>query len=477
MLDQLYDQGSITAREPRRGERRRRCRSPRTSGSPARAGRRRTSSNYVTDQLVAEYGAERVFGGGLEVDDDDRPRPPGRRPREAIEKVLHDPDGPAAALVAIDPRTGAREGDVRRHELPAEPVQPRHAGRAAARLVVQADRARERVPAGDRALDAVHVQADRDRRGRPRLEGLELRGHATSATSTSPARWSRPTTPSTPSSRRSSARSRSSTRRKRLGIRSQLPAYFSIGLGAVAVNPLDMTRAYATIANDGKRVDGSIMGDRPAGRANGQVRAQRQGARAPTSGRADPSLTGRGGDAHVDPREVVTAGHRQARAASAAARRPARPARPTTTATPGSSATRPSSPWRCGSATRTSSGRWRRSSTASRSPGGTLPALIWKAFMTARSQRRAAPQQFTSAPYLPSTSRDRLPRRPLAARQRLLPGHARRSRTSPARRRARRRAATRTRSRCRSSSGAPSSRPASRSRPCRSTPDVDLRPR
>ena len=48
-----------------------------------------------------------------------------------------------------------------------------------------------------------------------------------------------------------------------LGIRTKLPAYFSIGLGFVAVNPLDMARAYATIANDGKRVDGSIMGDRP----------------------------------------------------------------------------------------------------------------------------------------------------------------------------------------------------------------------
>ena len=48
-----------------------------------------------------------------------------------------------------------------------------------------------------------------------------------------------------------------------LGIRSDLPAYFSIGLGAVAVNPLDMARAYATLANDGDRIDGSLMGNRP----------------------------------------------------------------------------------------------------------------------------------------------------------------------------------------------------------------------
>jgi membrane peptidoglycan carboxypeptidase len=48
-----------------------------------------------------------------------------------------------------------------------------------------------------------------------------------------------------------------------LGIGSDLPAYFSLGLGAVAVNPLDMARAYATIANDGARVDGSLTGDQP----------------------------------------------------------------------------------------------------------------------------------------------------------------------------------------------------------------------
>jgi len=48
-----------------------------------------------------------------------------------------------------------------------------------------------------------------------------------------------------------------------LGIQSPLDAYFSIGLGSAAVNPLEMARAYATIANDGRRVDGSLLGDRP----------------------------------------------------------------------------------------------------------------------------------------------------------------------------------------------------------------------
>ena len=48
-----------------------------------------------------------------------------------------------------------------------------------------------------------------------------------------------------------------------LGIRSRLSPYFSIGLGSGAVNALDMARAYATIANDGRRVDGSVFHDRP----------------------------------------------------------------------------------------------------------------------------------------------------------------------------------------------------------------------
>ena len=48
-----------------------------------------------------------------------------------------------------------------------------------------------------------------------------------------------------------------------LGIKSPLDAYFSIGLGFATVNPLEMARAYATFANGGRRVDGSLFGDRP----------------------------------------------------------------------------------------------------------------------------------------------------------------------------------------------------------------------
>ena len=51
---------------------------------------------------------------------------------------------------------------------------------------------------------------------------------------------------------------------RQLGVASPLQPYFSIGLGALAVNPLDMSRAFATIANGGVRVDGSLLGTDPA---------------------------------------------------------------------------------------------------------------------------------------------------------------------------------------------------------------------
>jgi membrane peptidoglycan carboxypeptidase len=49
----------------------------------------------------------------------------------------------------------------------------------------------------------------------------------------------------------------------RLGIKSHLRNWFAIGLGAQAVNPLEMARAFAVFANGGKRIDGSILGDQP----------------------------------------------------------------------------------------------------------------------------------------------------------------------------------------------------------------------
>ena len=50
---------------------------------------------------------------------------------------------------------------------------------------------------------------------------------------------------------------------KRMGIRSKLDGYYAIGLGAEAVTPLELARAYATLALGGRRVDGAMFGNRP----------------------------------------------------------------------------------------------------------------------------------------------------------------------------------------------------------------------
>jgi penicillin-binding protein 1A len=63
---------------------------------------------YVKQQLIEhpEIGAKRVFGGGFRVHTTINLRLQ-RLAREAIDKWLPSPDGPQAALVAINPSNGA----------------------------------------------------------------------------------------------------------------------------------------------------------------------------------------------------------------------------------------------------------------------------------------------------------------------------------------------------------------------------------
>jgi penicillin-binding protein 1A len=61
---------------------------------------------YVRDRLIEEYGPEPVRSGGLKVYTTIRPRYQ-RFAEEAIRDTLDEPDDPAAALISISPRTGA----------------------------------------------------------------------------------------------------------------------------------------------------------------------------------------------------------------------------------------------------------------------------------------------------------------------------------------------------------------------------------
>ncbi len=62
--------------------------------------------DYVTDQLVKEYGSETVRSGGLRVYTTINPRMQ-RLARKAIRDNLYYSSDPASAVISIDPRTGA----------------------------------------------------------------------------------------------------------------------------------------------------------------------------------------------------------------------------------------------------------------------------------------------------------------------------------------------------------------------------------
>ena len=61
---------------------------------------------YVKQQLIDQFGAKRVFGGGFRVDTTINLQLQ-KLARAAIDKWLPSPDGPQAALVAINPSNGA----------------------------------------------------------------------------------------------------------------------------------------------------------------------------------------------------------------------------------------------------------------------------------------------------------------------------------------------------------------------------------
>jgi penicillin-binding protein 1A len=217
--------------------------------------------NYVKDQLVEKYGAGRVFGGGLKVTTT-IDLELQQLARTAIERVLRNPDGPAAALVAIEPDTGAvkamfggrnfRESQfnlaaqaARQPGSAFKPIVLATAMREGISPLTELESQKVAIDAGDRIWTVTNY--DHTYLGRVNLSRALVSSDNTV--------YAQLTDLVGPKAIVETAHA--------LGIRSPLDAYFSIGLGSVAVNPLEMARAYSTIANDGRRVDGSVFGDRP----------------------------------------------------------------------------------------------------------------------------------------------------------------------------------------------------------------------
>ena len=260
VLNVMLEQGKITRRAHRRA-----VATPLPKGEdvrlPDNAGPAQYFVNYVKDQLVAKYGAGRVFGGGLKVQTtiDLRLQQHARR---AIERILRNPDGPAAALVAIDLKTGAVRAmfggrNFRESQFNLAAQARRQPGSAFKPIVLATAMAQGISPqteleskkvfidAGDRIWPVTNY--DHTYLGRVSL--------ARALVSSDNSVYAQLTDLVGPKAIVKTAHD--------LGIRSPLDAYFSIGLGSVAVNPLEMARAYATIGNGGRRVDGSLMGDTP----------------------------------------------------------------------------------------------------------------------------------------------------------------------------------------------------------------------
>jgi penicillin-binding protein 1A len=217
--------------------------------------------DYVKQQLVDRYGSGKVFGGGLKVVTT-IDLGLQERAREAIAKWLPAPDGPAAALVALDPRDGSViamvGGDNYRESQFNLAVQGERQPGSSFKPFVLAT-ALEQGIAPSTVFESKPVKislGDRDWYVRnyegSNLGPIDLTNATIYSDNTVYAQLTQVVQP-----KNVVAVSH------RLGISSPLKSYFAIGLGAEAVNPLEMARAYATFANGGRRVDSSIFGKRP----------------------------------------------------------------------------------------------------------------------------------------------------------------------------------------------------------------------
>jgi penicillin-binding protein 1A len=358
--------------------------------------------NYVADQLVERFGAGRVFGGGLHVTTTIDLKLQ-ERAREAIEEVLPGEVGPNAALVAIDPRTGAVRAmfggqSFRKSQFNLATQAERQPGSSFKPIVLAAALRQGISPVTTFESKPVEIDAG-DRIWQVRNYENSYLGRvdlATAMVSSDNSVYAQLTKLVTPKRIVETAEA--------LGIDSQLSPFFSIGLGALAVNPLDMTRAYATIANDGARVDGSLMGDTP--RVVERVEWVDDGAVKENAPAEEAVMT------EAEARTLTAILARVV--ASGTGRRAALPDR----AAAGKTGTTDNygDAWFVGYTPQLATAVWVGYPDELRPmltefdgepvTGGTLPALIWRSFMTkALDELGERPEAFPEATWLPAVER------------------------------------------------------------------------
>ena len=260
VLQMMRDEGLISLKEQLTADAQK-LPKPRDIHLPVTAGRQGYFAEYVKQQLVPYYGSGKVFGGGLKVyttiDLDLQ-----KLTAEAIDEWLPERDDPAAALVAIDPRDGrvlAMVGGrnykksqfnlaVQGERQPGSSFKPFVLATALSEGISPQTQFTSQptvINLGDK-LWSVHNYEN------SYLGTIDLVDATTYSDNSVYAQLTAQVGPGNVAAMA-----------KRLGIQSPLNDYFAIGLGAEAVNPLEMARAFSTFAHNGVRVDGSILGNTP----------------------------------------------------------------------------------------------------------------------------------------------------------------------------------------------------------------------
>ena len=251
----MAELGYITAGRGRRGRSRRQLRLKR--GTRYTKIREPYFFDYVKQQLIDKYGINTVRTRWPEDPHDDRPAVPAeRRARGDQLHADHARRDPVGAIVATDPRTGyvtamASSGGYGQSQFNLAAQGSRQPGSAFKTMVLMTA-IRQGIDPTARPTTRTRSTSRARRTARSRSRPTRT---PTAARSTSCARPSAPTTRSTSSSTSTSAPTTSSRRRAMMGIRSKLNGYPAEGLGGLerGVSPLEMSRAYATLAAGGVR--------------------------------------------------------------------------------------------------------------------------------------------------------------------------------------------------------------------------------
>jgi penicillin-binding protein 1A len=363
-------------------------------------------ANYVKQQLIAELKPACVFGGGLRVTTT-IDLGLQRLARAAIGEWLDDADGPSAALVAIDPRDGSilamvggrnfRESQfnlaVQAERQPGSAFKPFVLAAALQQGIAPVSTFTSKpllISLGDRFWSVRNY--DNVYLGSISLHDATV--HSDNAV------YAELTQLVGPKAVVGVA--------KALGIRSRLNEYFAIGLGAEAVNPLELARAFASFATNGYRVDSAIFGDQARFARKLEATGSACKVRKPTEDRVVATQVLRRTTA-LTVNQIL-----QQVVAQGTGRRAALPDRPAAGKT--GTTENYGDAWFVGYTPQLVTAVWVGYPNVLRPmetefdgdpvAGGTFPALIWKSFMEKALERRGdEPESFEAPPLLSGTTK------------------------------------------------------------------------